>query len=115
MISGDAAQAILGRTGTFAIRPEKIRVLARAPRRPRPSEITVDGRVREVVYAGADDPGRRRRPTASALTALVLNSAAADRRRRGAAIRSTLCWDRAAATCSKPDRTSDRGIAQPTE
>ncbi|GAA1012488.1 ABC transporter ATP-binding protein [Acrocarpospora pleiomorpha] len=51
LISGEAAQAVLGRDGTFSVRPEKLRV---AP----PEEAVGDGEhsatglVTEVVYAG---------------------------------------------------------------
>jgi putative spermidine/putrescine transport system ATP-binding protein len=53
LISGEAARAIVGQTGTFTVRPEKIQLVD-------PSEtaddghIVADGRIREVVYLGSD-------------------------------------------------------------
>jgi len=51
VLDGDAAEAVLGRRGTFAVRPERIDVLDRAT--PVPAghrSVTAD--VAEVVYAG---------------------------------------------------------------
>ena len=52
LLSGDAARQILGRDGTFSVRPERIRVVA-----PQDSvgadEDSALGVVREVIYAGA--------------------------------------------------------------
>ncbi|SBT38178.1 ABC transporter ATP-binding protein [Micromonospora narathiwatensis] len=67
LLSGDAARALLGRDGTFSIRPEKIRLVGppTAPDRgaasetPEPelspasaAETSATGRIAEVVYAG---------------------------------------------------------------
>jgi putative spermidine/putrescine transport system ATP-binding protein len=50
-IHGDAARAVIGREGDFAVRPEKLRVTA--PGAPLDSdEIAAPGTVREVVYLG---------------------------------------------------------------
>jgi putative spermidine/putrescine transport system ATP-binding protein len=53
LLSGPAARAILGKDGTFTIRPEKIRLTA-PEEPPGPSEVAADGRVRDVVYVGPD-------------------------------------------------------------
>ncbi|MEV0614157.1 ABC transporter ATP-binding protein [Nonomuraea sp. NPDC050404] len=58
LISGSAAEQILGRPGTFSVRPEKLRVLFRVPgggepAGPGPGEHSATGTVAEVVYAGA--------------------------------------------------------------
>jgi len=53
LLSGAAAQAILGRSGTFTIRPEKIRI-ASPEEQPAPSEVAADGHVRDVIYVGPD-------------------------------------------------------------
>ena len=53
LLSGAAARAILGKDGTFTIRPEKIR-LTRPEEPPGPTEVAADGRVRDVVYVGPD-------------------------------------------------------------
>jgi putative spermidine/putrescine transport system ATP-binding protein len=51
LLTGAVAQRILGRTGVFSVRPEKIQVTAAGT--PAPSGcISADGRVAEVVYAG---------------------------------------------------------------
>jgi putative spermidine/putrescine transport system ATP-binding protein len=68
LLSGDVARSVLGRDGTFSIRPEKIRLVglptapgrggasdAPEPELPQPTdeETSATGRVAEVVYAGA--------------------------------------------------------------
>jgi putative spermidine/putrescine transport system ATP-binding protein len=53
LLRGDAAIAIVGRPGTFTIRPEKIR-LAGAGDEPADDEIAAPGTVRQVVYLGPD-------------------------------------------------------------
>lgn len=51
VLDGDTAQAVLGRRGTFAIRPERIAVLD--PGAPAPAgQRSVTAEVAEVVYAG---------------------------------------------------------------
>lgn len=51
VLDGDTAQAVLGRRGTFAIRPERIAVLD--PAVPAPAgQRSVTAEVAEVVYAG---------------------------------------------------------------
>ena len=56
LISGESARRILGRDGTFSVRPEKIHLdtdLA-APAAPDDADtVRVEGTVAEVVYAGA--------------------------------------------------------------
>src|SRR5262245_47052317 len=60
LISGDAARRILGRDGTFAVRPERVRVApgpgpgsGSASGSAETDGVTVAGVVREVVYVGA--------------------------------------------------------------
>jgi putative spermidine/putrescine transport system ATP-binding protein len=53
LLVGSVAQAIVGREGTFTVRPEKIRL--EAPDGPvGEDETTAQGRIAEVVYLGAD-------------------------------------------------------------
>lgn len=53
LLTGDVAQAILGRRGTFTIRPEKINLVARET--PVGSdETSATGTIRAVVYLGSD-------------------------------------------------------------
>ena len=66
LLTGEPARTLLGRAGTFAIRPERIRLLTKSPAdaqpsgdlerpdsvTPGPGEVTTTGRVAEVVYAG---------------------------------------------------------------
>jgi putative spermidine/putrescine transport system ATP-binding protein len=53
LLSGDAALAIVGESGTFTVRPEKIR-LAAADAAPGADESAASGRIREVFYLGPD-------------------------------------------------------------
>ena len=53
LLTGAAAEAIVGRRGTFTVRPEKIR-LASPDTTPGEGEIGAPGTVREVVYVGPD-------------------------------------------------------------
>jgi putative spermidine/putrescine transport system ATP-binding protein len=55
LLTGGVARAVLGEDGTFSIRPEKIRV--GDPGRPpadHADEVTVDGTLADVVYAGPE-------------------------------------------------------------
>ncbi|WGL53742.1 ABC transporter ATP-binding protein [Nocardioides sp. BP30] len=88
ILSGETAQQVVGRSGTWAVRPEKIGVLADTA--PAPAGATVrEGSVTEVVYAGAStrvlaDLG----PVTVTITSL--NTAAASIVQRGDRIR--LAW-----------------------
>ena len=53
LLRGEAARTVLGRPGTFTIRPEKIRV-AGVEDAPGPDEDSALGRIAEVVYLGSD-------------------------------------------------------------
>jgi putative spermidine/putrescine transport system ATP-binding protein len=53
LLTGDVATAILGRAGTFTIRPEKIH-LAAAGTDVGPDEVGADGVIHDVVYLGPD-------------------------------------------------------------
>jgi putative spermidine/putrescine transport system ATP-binding protein len=53
LLTGDAARTIVGRAGTFTVRPEKIH-LASPDTEPSGDEVAATGRVREVVYVGPD-------------------------------------------------------------
>jgi putative spermidine/putrescine transport system ATP-binding protein len=53
LLSGDAARIIVGREGTFTVRPEKIH-LADADGPSPPDTISAAGTIREVVYLGPD-------------------------------------------------------------
>ncbi|HEY7591230.1 MAG TPA: ABC transporter ATP-binding protein [Candidatus Limnocylindrales bacterium] len=53
LLRGDAARAILGQSGTFTVRPEKIR-LAEPEAPVGADEIGTPGRIRNVVYLGPD-------------------------------------------------------------
>lgn len=53
LLSGEVAESIVGRRGTFTVRPEKIR-LAEPETAPGPHEIGADGRIQSVVYLGPD-------------------------------------------------------------
>lgn len=53
LLSGDVAERIVGRRGTFTIRPEKIHMGEPGPA-VGPDETAADGIVRDVVYLGSD-------------------------------------------------------------
>ena len=53
LLAGDAAEAIVGRRGTFTVRPEKIH-LNPPDAVPAADEVDAPGRIREVVYIGPD-------------------------------------------------------------
>ncbi len=53
VLSGDVARTILGRDGTFTIRPEKIR-LGTVDAAPGPGESSALGTIASVVYLGPD-------------------------------------------------------------
>jgi putative spermidine/putrescine transport system ATP-binding protein len=53
LITGEPAVAIVGRPGTFTVRPEKIH-MGGPDERPADDEIGASGRIREVVYVGPD-------------------------------------------------------------
>jgi putative spermidine/putrescine transport system ATP-binding protein len=53
LLRGDVAQAIVGQSGTFTVRPEKIR-LAAPNAAVGPDETSATGRIRSVVYLGPD-------------------------------------------------------------
>jgi putative spermidine/putrescine transport system ATP-binding protein len=88
VLDGDAAQAVLGRAGSYAVRPERILVLDPASAPPagmRSVEATVD----EVVYAG---PITRIAASKGdiALTATLLSAEASDDLTHGAPV--VLAW-----------------------
>jgi putative spermidine/putrescine transport system ATP-binding protein len=53
LIKGDAAEKLLGRVGTFSVRPEKITISTDLSAPVEPGSESVRGTVAEVVYAGA--------------------------------------------------------------
>ncbi len=53
LLKDDAAQAVIGQSGTFTVRPEKIRI-ADPGAEPESDEQSALGSVREVVYLGSD-------------------------------------------------------------
>jgi putative spermidine/putrescine transport system ATP-binding protein len=53
LLSGDVARSLVGRSGTFTVRPEKIH-LAAPDETPGPDDISAPGRIRNVVYLGPD-------------------------------------------------------------
>jgi putative spermidine/putrescine transport system ATP-binding protein len=53
LLRGDAARAVIGASGTFTVRPEKIR-LAEPDAAVAADETSALGRIRQVVYLGPD-------------------------------------------------------------
>jgi putative spermidine/putrescine transport system ATP-binding protein len=75
VLDGDAAEALVGRRGMFAVRPERIAVLA-AGGGATPGRRTVDATVAEVIYAGPTTRVAAVAAPGITLTATVLNAAA---------------------------------------
>lgn len=53
LLTGAAAEAVVGRPGSFMVRPEKIR-LAEADAVVGPEQVSAPGRIAQVVYVGPD-------------------------------------------------------------
>jgi putative spermidine/putrescine transport system ATP-binding protein len=53
LLRGEVAERIVGRPGTFTVRPEKIRMADPADA-PAEDETSATGRIREVIYLGSD-------------------------------------------------------------
>jgi putative spermidine/putrescine transport system ATP-binding protein len=76
LISGDAARRILGRDGTFGVRPERVCVASGpASGSAETDGVTVAGVVREVVYVGAVTRVVADVESGVVLTATLLNAA----------------------------------------
>ena len=94
--SGAAAEAIYHESGAFVIRPEKVRVHPHTDALSEPGNVTVAGRIREIVYAGAQTRIVVDTDVGPSMTAVQLNSAQTSSGwQRGD--RVVLAWDRAAA------------------
>ncbi len=52
LLTGEAAEQIIGTGGTFSVRPEKIRILTELSLEPNEDECSATGTVTEVVYTG---------------------------------------------------------------
>jgi putative spermidine/putrescine transport system ATP-binding protein len=92
LISGDAARAILGRDGTFAIRPERVRLSAEGAEPAESGAITAPGVITEIVYAGALSRAVVDAASGVSLTATLLNAGTESVQiRRGD--RVTLSWE----------------------
>jgi putative spermidine/putrescine transport system ATP-binding protein len=52
LIGGEAAEQMLGRSGVYSVRPEKIRISADIDAPVNPDEESATGEVAEVIYAG---------------------------------------------------------------
>jgi putative spermidine/putrescine transport system ATP-binding protein len=89
VISGAAAKAIVGKEGSFAIRPEKISVAKSAPKGA--GQLSVSSTVQDVVYAGSTTRVVALGPEGVSLTCTILNAEPSnDIIRRGDAV--TLSW-----------------------
>jgi putative spermidine/putrescine transport system ATP-binding protein len=72
--SGAAAEAIYQQPGAFVVRPEKVRVIPQPGAPGEPGEVTVTGRIREIVYAGAQTRIVVDTDAGPSMTAVQLNS-----------------------------------------
>ena len=73
VLDGSAAEALVGRPGTFVVRPERIAVFAPGTDAV-PGTRTVDATVSEVIYAGPTTTIAAVTPQGVALTATVLTA-----------------------------------------
>lgn len=91
VLDGDAARTLLGRSGSFAVRPERIAVLPPGGIGP-PGTRTVEATVAEVIYGGSTTRVAAISAAGTTLTATVLNAATAlpDNLDHGAPV--TLSW-----------------------
>lgn len=94
LLAGEVAERIVGRAGTFTIRPEKIR-LAEPSAPVADDETSATGTIRDVIYLGSDtryvvalDAGSQLVVTAQNLTISSMEALAA----QGRAVR--LIWKR---------------------
>ncbi len=53
LLTGDVARTIVGREGTFTVRPEKIHI-TEPEAQPGPDDVSALGHIRDVVYEGPD-------------------------------------------------------------
>ena len=73
VFDGPAASALVGRPGAFAVRPERIAVLAKGSA-PTPDTHAVEATVSELIYAGPTTRVAAVAPPGVTLTATVLNA-----------------------------------------
>jgi putative spermidine/putrescine transport system ATP-binding protein len=97
VLAGTAAEAVLGRTGTFAVRPERILVLD--PAKDAAANLgvgmhSVDATVAEVIYAGPITRIAARNPAGVSLTASLLSAEASHNLAHGASV--VLAWPESA-------------------
>ncbi|MET0475240.1 MAG: ABC transporter ATP-binding protein [Mycobacterium sp.] len=91
VLDGDAAEALVGRSGMFAVRPERIAVLAHGGVAA-PGTRTVDATVAEVIYAGPTTRVAAIAASGITLTATVLNATATLPDDLGHGTPITLAW-----------------------
>jgi putative spermidine/putrescine transport system ATP-binding protein len=94
LLTGAAAQAVLGVDGTFSLRPERIRVLSEADGAG-PGEAGVAGTVADVVYAGAQTRLHVDTDAGVRMVAAVPNDGAGAQPGRSRGERVRLAWPRA--------------------
>jgi len=99
VLDGDAAQAVLGRSGSFAVRPERILVLPNAEQVPAGMK-TVSATVAEVVYAGPTTRISAYAPTGVELTATLLSTQTSDDLVHGSSV--VLAWPETAVRTLTP-------------
>lgn len=95
VLDGDAAKALVGRPGLFAVRPERIAVFAAGGAAADvfgPGSRTVDATVAEVIYAGPTTRVAAVAAPGVTLTATVLNASASLPDGLGHGTRVTLAW-----------------------
>jgi putative spermidine/putrescine transport system ATP-binding protein len=89
VLTGPSAEAVYGEAGTFAIRPERVRI---ADATINPGDVEVTGTLSEVVYAGAETRMVITLVTGETMIAVRPNAAEQKDLERGEQVR--LAWNR---------------------
>jgi putative spermidine/putrescine transport system ATP-binding protein len=104
VLSGSSAEALYGESGTFAIRPERVRL---ANGTADPGEVQTTGTVTEVVYAGAETRIVVRLDVGDSMTAVRPSTAGKQEVARGE--RVDLAWSRSdVADLASPAAVADQ-------
>jgi putative spermidine/putrescine transport system ATP-binding protein len=106
LLTGAAAEAVLGSAGTFSLRPERIRVVSESDS-PAAGDAGIAGTVADVVYAGAETRVHVDTDAGVRMIAAVPNTGAdtGPGRTRGERVR--LVWPRADTAAVAQDSTVD--------
>ncbi|GAA4836268.1 ABC transporter ATP-binding protein [Saccharopolyspora rosea] len=92
LIRGEAAEQILGRSGTYGVRPEKIRLVGSPDSTAAPGETTTTGTVRDVAFTGPATRYEVELDAGGVLSVVRQNDGGAAQDRYGNTDRVRLAW-----------------------